>query len=126
MSNPLKPQRPHIMIGQLSSLVDDVILNWKSMAGDSELEKYLNSVLTAEYVGVNMVPDDECLVMAQKLAKLVGPDLGSDDVAYIEKELRSRFGTANFKNHNQQAKRIVKLLLKENCRREIQASLKKL
>jgi hypothetical protein len=45
--------------------------NWTEMAGDTELEKRINSYLTAQFIWRTHVPEDECLEEARKVIAIV-------------------------------------------------------
>lgn len=44
---------------------------WQDMAGDSALEKRINSYLTCQFILCKDVPADECLSEAKEIIKLV-------------------------------------------------------
>lgn len=45
--------------------------DWRSMEGDNELEKRINSYLTFTYIFERDVPADECLEDARKILKII-------------------------------------------------------
>lgn len=52
-----------------TNMVDPIF--WQQMAGDTPLEKMLNSYLTTQFISKRTIPDDECLFEAQKIIRIV-------------------------------------------------------
>jgi hypothetical protein len=80
----MKPKKKH----NQPPIVKDVLTNWRKMHGANSLEKRLNAFLTSYFV-VSEAPKDECIKLAQKIAKLKKPTWEN-----VYKLLHSSFGTA--------------------------------
>ena len=57
---------------------------WEDMAGDSVLEKKINSYLTCRFISSLKVPCDECLSEAREIVKIIKQEYKTMIVETIE------------------------------------------
>ena len=48
--------------------------DWTTMAGETELEKKVNSYLTTQFITIHEIPKDECLIEAKQIMSMIRED----------------------------------------------------
>lgn len=105
--------------------VKDVTKNWREMDGDNDLEKKINSYLTARIISNFDMPSDECISYAKTFSKLT--NLTIEEKQIINSTLQEAFdGFEPPRDYTETAEMIQGIIRKELKRREIKSKLKRL